>query len=90
MSERVYLSYEEAAAMLPPGDKVHTFAHPGVGMVIGADWDREEVLSLLKVGKPELSGEMSAGLGHGLVAHRPDGRALFIETVEATEPGEPS
>lgn len=66
-SDRVFLTFEEAEAMLPDGDTIHTFAS-STGMVIGADWDRKSVLELLKTGKPELAGDMATSMGHGLVA----------------------
>lgn len=85
--ERIHLTYDEAVAMLPEGDEIHTFISGGM-MLIGADWSRESVLELLKTGKPEKSGEMAAGMGHGLVAFR-DVREngdlydpLFIKTKE--------
>lgn len=86
--ERVFLSYEEAEAMLPDGDTIHTFASNGM-MIIGADWDRKDVLNLLKTGKPELAGDMATGMGHGLVAflkvdeeNDTKSEARFIQTKE--------
>lgn len=69
-SNRVFLSYDEAVAMLPDGDPIHTFANPGMNMLVGADWSREHVLELLKTGAPELAGDAATGMGHGLVAFR--------------------
>ena len=66
-NKRVFLSYEEAEAMLPDGDTIHTFAGGGM-MLIGADWSRKDVLELFKTGKPELAGDMATSMGHGLVA----------------------
>lgn len=66
-NERVFLSYEEAVAMLPDGDRIHTFAGGGMAL-IGADWDRKDILELLKTGAPELAGEMATSMGHGMVA----------------------
>lgn len=78
--DRVPLTFDEAVAMLPDGDSIHTFM--GGGMVlIGADWDRKDILELLQIGKPELSGENACNLGHGMVAWL-RGRPLFIETKE--------
>lgn len=64
-----HLTYDEAVALLPDGDDIHTFVNPG-GMLMGADWDRGDVLDLLKTGKPELSGGMAESMGHGIVAWR--------------------
>lgn len=63
------LTYDQAVAMLPGGDRIHTFVNP-VGMLIGANWDREDVLALLRDGNPELSGGQATAMGHGLVAFR--------------------
>ena len=92
--ERVYLSYDEAAALLPDGDEIHTFVEAGPAL-IGADWDRESVLELLKIGLPELAGEGAKSLGHGLVAFRTvkDGARfspIFIQTREAESEVQPS
>lgn len=77
--ERVQLSYEQAEAMLPDGEQVHTFLDGGLAL-IGADWDRDQVLMLLRDGHPELSGEAATAMGHGLVAFRPYAGPVFIET----------
>lgn len=89
--ERVFLTYEEAEAMLPDGDTIHTFAGGGM-MLIGADWDRKSVLELFKTGKPELAGEMATSMGHGIVAFlRVDeendtkSEPRFIQTKEQSE-----
>lgn len=84
--ERVFLTFEEAEAMLPEGEMIHTFVSTGFGLM-GADHTRESILELLKNGKPELSGELATGMGHGLVAFRKvdeekdwKSDALFIQT----------
>jgi hypothetical protein len=77
-SDREFLTFEQAQAMLPDGEYIHTFANPG-GLLVRADWDREEVLDLLRKTQPELSGPMATGMGHGIVVSR-DGRPLFIQT----------
>jgi len=81
MSEdRVFLTFEEAEKMLPDGDWVHTFRGGG-NMMIGADWKREDVLSVMKTSKPELSGEMATSMGHGLVFEDKFG-FVFVQTKE--------
>ena len=77
----VKLTYDEAVAMLPEG-RVHTFVNPPMGILIGADWDREDIYALLRSGRPELSGEQATAMGHGLVAFRETG-PVFIETQAA-------
>lgn len=68
-NDRVFLSYEEAVAMLPDKKDIHTFVQGGMALM-GADWDRKSILELLKTGRPELSGEMATSMGHGMVAFR--------------------
>jgi hypothetical protein len=83
------LSYDEAVALLPDGERVHTFLQvPSLGMLIGADWDRAEVLELLR-GAPrrEVTGPEARSLGHGLCAWREDGVPVFIEASIPREPG---
>lgn len=78
--EREYLTFEQAEAMLPDGDDIHTFRN-GSGMLIGADWRREQVIEALRQYKPELSGETATRMNHGIYledAHGP----LFIATKE--------
>ena len=81
--DKVALSYDEAVAMLPGTDEIHTFIQQGIAL-IGADWPRETVLDLLKVGSPELAGEMATRMGHGLVAYR-GCQPVFIETKEEAD-----
>ena len=76
----VRLTYDEAAALLPEGESVHTFLDGGLAL-IGADWDRADVLALLRAGRPERSGEAATAAGHGIVAFRASG-PVFIETRE--------
>ena len=76
--KRVFLTFEEAEALLPEGERIHTFRN-APGVFVGADWDRAAVLKVLRAGKPELTGPMATSMGHGMVvidAHGP----LFIAT----------
>jgi len=73
------LSYDEAVALLPDGDTIHTFLDSPVALV-GADWDRGEVLALLeRTDRREVTGPAAQSMGHGLAAFR-GGRPVFIET----------
>ena len=80
MSERKFLSYEEAVAMLPEGKKIHTFRNT-TGILIGADWTRSQILKVLKKFKPELSGPEATNMNHGIVLFDEVG-VLFIETLK--------
>lgn len=81
MSDKKELTFDEAVAMLPDGDYVHTFRNPG-GMLVGADWKREKILEALKAGSPELSGDRATRMNHGIhMIH--NGSPLFIQTKES-------
>lgn len=83
-NERVKLSKEQAVAMLPDGDYIHTFA-PAGGALLGADWTREELLSAFDKHQVELAGEAATAMNHGMAMF--DGFGwVFIQTREA-QPG---
>lgn len=78
-----YLTVEQAISLLPEGEEIHTF-YGGVAL-IGADWEREEVINKLKSSdKIEIAGEMARNMGHGLAVYNNDAKyisdVLFIET----------
>ena len=75
----VLLSYDEAVALLPEGARIHTFLDSGTAL-LGADWDRDQVLGLLRTtDRREVTGPGAQAMGHGLAAFR-DGEPVFIET----------
>lgn len=78
------LTYEQAVAMLPDGEQVHAILDGDIAL-IGADWDRADVLALLRDGRPEVSGQQAAASGHGMVAFPPLG-PVFIATRPAEGP----
>jgi hypothetical protein len=78
-NERVFLSYEDAVELLPEGDHIHTFRSNIPGVLVGADWPRDELLEAMKNHRIELSGEMATGMQHGIVIIDKQG-PLFIET----------
>ena len=79
------LSYDEAVALLPDGDTVHTFLSSSVAL-IGADWSRADILALLREAghEIEVTGPAAQSMGHGLAAYRADGTPVFIETRKAS------
>jgi hypothetical protein len=82
--EPVFLTYDEAVALLPEGERIHTILDGGIAL-LGADWDRDAVLALLKAtDRREVTGPAAQSLGHGLAAFR-DGEPVFIETRSGTE-----
>lgn len=61
---RRYITADEAIKLLPEGDTIHTFVNIPMGL-IGADWDRQEVIEKLRGSdKIEITGEQARSLGH--------------------------
>jgi hypothetical protein len=79
------LTYDEAVALLPDGDTIHTLMQAGP-VLIGADWERAKILELLRLAGPgiELTGPAAQGTGHGMAAYDAGGTAVFIETRKAS------
>ena len=82
-----YLTYEEAASLLPDEEGIHTFLNGSFGL-IGADWSKEEIFELLKNPDTviELTGENARAMRHGMCAYRKGAKyqsdIVFIETDE--------
>jgi len=76
--ERVPLTYEQALAMLPAGERIHTF-RAGGNLLLGADWPRESLYAVIREFGAELSGPSATGMGHGIAVIDRVG-VLFIET----------
>lgn len=41
--EKTILTPEQARAMLPDRNQIHTYLNPSGGLLIGADWPREDI-----------------------------------------------
>lgn len=78
--ERVPLTYDQAIAMLPDAERIHTFRGTGPVM-IGADWPRSTLLDAIREHGAELSGPGATAMGHGMALIDSVG-VLFIETVD--------
>lgn len=81
------LSRDEADALMPVGEYVHTFmqaAGPGL-ILLGADRKREDILDLAGQGVVELAGKAATEMKHGIAAFTPDG-VVFVATRENREP----
>lgn len=76
---RVFLTAEQAEAMLADGDTVHTFRRADF-FLIGADWQRQAVVEYLRSGRPELAGPGATATGHGLACTDADGSVVFFAT----------
>ena len=81
-----YLNAEEAIALLPESEIIHTFYSTGICLV-GGDWDRADILhKLTEVDRIEIAGHSARSMEHGLAAYNNGARledVLFIETDKA-------
>jgi hypothetical protein len=77
-TEKIPLTPAEAIALLPDKDSIHTFRQAG-GTLLGADWDRKDLIKALNKYDAEVTGENAQALGHGM-AFRDEYGYLFIET----------
>ena len=81
-----YLNAEEAIALLPETELIHTFYSTGICLV-GGDWDRADILQkLTEVDRIEIAGDSARSMKHGLAAYNNGARledVLFIETDES-------
>lgn len=82
-TDRKFLTYDEAVARLPDGDEIHTFTNPAVGLLLGADWSREQILEAFKADGAEVeeSGPAATAAKHG-IAMKHNGRFVFVATKE--------
>lgn len=82
---KIYITAEQAINILPEGEYIHTFYSTGI--LIGADWERAEIIEKIKSGDIlELAGEMARSMGHGLAVYNKNTKhisdVLFVETNE--------
>ena len=84
-NDRVPLTADEAIAMLPDGDDIHTFRNPAGGVLMGCNWQREKLIDAIRsTDSRELAGEQATTMHHGLCINY-HGCALFIETAKNGE-----
>ena len=81
---RRFITPEEAEALLPDGNEVHTFYQMG-NTLVGADWDKTEIIEeLSRNDRIEIVGEEARSMGHGLAVYNHDTKwqsdVLFVET----------
>lgn len=79
-----YITSEQAQALLPDREIVHTFYNMPFGL-LGADWSKEDIIEKLnKSDKIEIAGECARNMDHGLAVYSNDAKLqsdiLFIET----------
>lgn len=79
--EREPVNLERALEMIGETERVHTIRNSAIGVMLGADWDRADVIAAIEKFGVELSGPAATSMKHGLVLFDETG-PLFIETVE--------
>lgn len=84
MSERLFLTKEQALSALPEGEDIHCFVSGGI--LIGADWSREQVEQYIKdADTAEIGGGMCRRMGHGLAVFGTDGLKFFEAKEEVLQ-----
>lgn len=76
--KRTVISLEDAIAKLPDGDYVHTFRQAGFAL-IGADWDKNDLITAMSASEVELAGPQAAAMKHG-IAFRDNFGFVFVAT----------
>jgi hypothetical protein len=64
------LTYEQALTHLADGEIIHAFMSPAPNVLIGADWERDQVLAQLQT-SAELAGEQALNMNHGIASLDP-------------------
>jgi hypothetical protein len=77
--KRYKLTKDEALAMLPNKEYIHTFRSNNIALV-GADWTREEMLEMIEQYEFELTGKQATSMGHGM-AFKDELGWIFVETI---------
>lgn len=70
----VFLTKEQAIAMLPDGDYIHTFRG-----FVGADWSRNEIMGAIEKYQFELTGPNATAMNHGM-GFRDEHGWVFVST----------
>jgi hypothetical protein len=77
--KRQAVALDEAIRRIGPARDIHTFrTRPNI--LLGCDWDREEVIAYMRKHGVEESGPIMSGMKHTLVANVEGDDPLFIET----------
>lgn len=78
--ERVNLTAEQAIAALirNPDGGAHMISNPSVGLMIGADWDKETIEAAIREAQElHIGGHFCRANEHGLVVDTADGSRYF-------------
>ena len=81
LDEKVFVLVDEAIRRIGDGDYIHTFLQAPMGILLGADWPREDVIELFTSHPDaiEETGPIACARGHGLAVWRGN-EPVFIET----------
>ncbi len=88
--EKILLTAEEAISLLPEGPYVHNYKNPGVGLMIGIDFERDSAEECIRNAvQCEIGGPGCKSMKHALVVWKTERDLSFFETdmakVEAME-----
>lgn len=84
-TEKIFLTAEEALSVLPDDEQIHCFLPAPFG-VIGADWDREDVIDKIRLSSyREIAGPGAREMGHGLAVYNDAKNPESIHFFEAVE-----
>lgn len=79
---KVFLTAKQAIDLLPNEEQIHTFLNSPFAL-IGADWDRDEVVKKIETADfIEVSGNGARGLKHGLAVYNKNATALDVTFIE--------
>ena len=78
-NQKVFLSEAQAIHLLGKFKKIHTYSQSPNGMLFGLDWNRKDLVKLIKTKGTTMSGggPKCRAHGHGLIIHKSDGD-LFV------------
>lgn len=66
INEKQFLTTEEVFARLPDEEYVHTFRQARDGTLLGADWERREMIKAINKYQFEVTGKQAQSMGHGM------------------------
>lgn len=79
MSEHRFLTAEQAVSLLHDGEYVHNM-RGGIGLMMGADWSREEAEKAFRDAESiELGGPNAYAMKHPIAVTEKSGRLSFFE-----------
>jgi hypothetical protein len=78
MSDRRVVPIEEAIERIGDGKHIHTFRSSAFAL-IGADWDRDDLIEAMRASGVVEAGPQACALGHTIAIENQGGSPLFIE-----------